>query len=65
MNNLHIPGVVDEKTKVVVYWLAIVVVAMCTGVVVMDTGQLYELWSMVPLFPHTAVMQLPYPSVVL
>lgn len=63
MNNLHIPGVVDEKTKVVVGWLPVIVVGIC--VVGVGTGHGYDLLSMVPFFPHTAVMQLPCPSVVL
>lgn len=54
MDTLHTPGVVDVKTKVED--------RLVVGVGV-EHG--YDLLSMVPFFPHTAVMQLPCPSVVL
>lgn len=45
--------------------MAVVVVTVGIGVVGLDTGHRYELLSVVPFFPHTAMMQLPCPSVVL
>lgn len=56
---------VDVKTKIVVGWLGVLVVevGICVGGV--DTGHGYDPLSMVPFFRHTAVIQLPCPSVVL
>lgn len=65
MNILYIPGVVGVKTKVVGDGLVVVVVAVGICIVGVGTGHGYELLSIVPFFPQTAVRQLPCPSVVL
>ena len=65
MNTFSIPGGVDLKTKVVGDWLAVVVVAVGICAVGLGTWHWYDILSMVPFFPHTALMQLPCPSVVL
>lgn len=65
MNIMHIPGVVDVKTKVVGGWLAGAVVSVGICIVGVGTGHGYVILSMVPFFPHTAIIQLPCPSVVL
>ena len=59
---LRVPGVV-VKTKVAEDWLAVDVLTMGIGVV--GVGHKYDPLSMVPFVPHTAMKQLPSPSVVL
>lgn len=58
-----VEDIVVDIVVVVVKTKGVVAVGIC--VVGVGTGHGYDRLSMVPFFPHTAVIQLPCPSVVL